>query len=282
MADTTTTPAPRPDPESLASAIASTLSSPPFVQIEGVFNVRDFGANYPVAGSAARVKPLFLFRSGEFSHITERGIAQLRSLGIRKVFDLRVDTEIAKYQTANKAIEGVEIVRAPVLQEGWEPSEIAQRLKEFEENPLDAFLKAYRRVLESGSASLEQVLVHLRDHPDEPCLIHCTAGKDRTGVFAAMILMLLGVRDEDITADYALTEIGMQPVLPMLSQRLQKEAVFRDNWAGTLNMGSSRPRLMQALLDYVRREYGGVEGYLRRYTSLNDEDFRRIRENLLV
>ncbi|KAI0363248.1 hypothetical protein BV20DRAFT_958658 [Pilatotrama ljubarskyi] len=269
MADPTTTPTPPSVPSTLASTIASTLDSPPFVRIEGVFNVRDFGAGHAVAGGgAAKVKPLFLFRSGEFSHITERGIEQLRALGIRKVFDLRVDTEIAKYQTANRAIEGVEMVRAPVLQEGWEPSEIAKRLKEFEDNPHDTFLTIYRHVLEHGNSSLEQVLIHLRDHPDQPCLIHCTAGKDRTGVFAAVVLMLLGVRDEDITADYALTEIGMQPILPMLAQRLQKEAVFRENCAGTLNMGSSRPRLMQALLDFVRREYGGVEGYLTKYIYL--------------
>ncbi|KAH9848933.1 protein-tyrosine phosphatase-like protein [Lenzites betulinus] len=296
MSATESTPPTVPDPD----LVQKTLSSPPFIQIEGVFNVRDFGAGRPVSADATRrIKPLTLFRSGEVAHITERGIEQLRALAIAKVFDLRVDSEIAKNRTATRQIEGVDVVRAPIVQGGWGSDEMASRLKQFEEDPLGAFMRTYTQILECGTSALEKVLLHLRDHADVPCLIHCTGpyisthrlrpsdsfrtgGKDRTGVFAAVILTLLGARDEDIVADYALTEVGMQPVLPMLGARLQKEAVFRDNWAGALRLGSSKPETMQAFLESVRREHGGVEGYLKTHTSLVDEDFERIRQNLLV
>ena len=85
------------------------------------------------------------------------------------------------------------------------------------------------------------------------------AGKDRTGVFAAVILMvrllrhrpssaklnnalnqLLGVPDEQIAADFALTTIGLQPAFPLLAERFMAVPAFRDNWKGTLNLGAAR------------------------------------------
>ena len=113
---------PKMDPE----IVTATLSTSPFVTIEGIFNVRDFGAGYPTS-SGTCVKPLYLFRSGEPSRITPTGIEQLRALGIKKVFDLRADSEIQKYKTATPAIEGVEFVRAPILEEALDPVGMAAR-----------------------------------------------------------------------------------------------------------------------------------------------------------
>ena len=110
-----------------ADIVQSTLSSPPFVTIEGVFNIRDFGAGYPTSQGNARVKPLFLFRSGEPSRITSKGIEQLKTYGIKKVFDLRADVEIKKYDTATPEIEGVESVRSSILEEALDPVGIAEQ-----------------------------------------------------------------------------------------------------------------------------------------------------------
>ena len=95
--------------------------------IEGVFNIRDFGAGYPTSQGNARVKPLFLFRSGEPSRITSKGIEQLKTYGIRIVFDLRADVEIKKYNTATPEIEGVEFVRSSILEEALDPVGIAEQ-----------------------------------------------------------------------------------------------------------------------------------------------------------
>ncbi|EED82325.1 predicted protein [Postia placenta Mad-698-R] len=88
--------------------LAKVLSSAPFVQVEGIINIRDFGG-HSTSGDAA-VKPSYLFRSGEPSRITQKGMEQFQTLGIRKVFDLRADAEIAKYRTPDVKIEGVEFV----------------------------------------------------------------------------------------------------------------------------------------------------------------------------
>ncbi|KAI0748779.1 protein-tyrosine phosphatase-like protein [Daedaleopsis nitida] len=277
--------------------VSQTLSAPPFVTIEGVPNVRDFGAGYTsVLPSAADfkfhseslstgrtyIKPLHLFRSGEPTRISSRGVEQLRALGVSKVFDLRADFEITEYKTATPVIEGVEVVRAPIIVETMGHLEIADRLKEFGENEVEAFVKVYTVILKAAGPTLEKILVHMRDSPDEPWLMHCTAGKDRTGVLAAVILMLLGAEDKVITADYALTTIGMQPLFPLLAARFKNEKAWVENPQGALNLGSSKVECMQAVLNAIRRDYGGAATYVKHYTSLTDEDIARVRKNLLV
>ncbi|KAI0748776.1 protein-tyrosine phosphatase-like protein [Daedaleopsis nitida] len=207
--------------------------------------------------------------------IAATGVEQLRALGIRKIFDLRADVEVAKYgsvASALRAVEGVEVVRAPILDEAMDPVGIAKRLK--------SRLFAGRGA--GVPADEHKLLVHLRDHPDEPCLVHCTAGKDRSGMLAAVILLLLGAREEDVVADYALTTVGLQPMLPLLIARFQKEDVYRDNWQGALNIATAKPRSMEAVIEMLRREYGGVEGYIRQHTALTDDDIARVRANMLV
>ncbi len=126
MADPSYAPDFIPFPSLDPALVKSTLSSPPFVQVEGIFNIRDFGAAYPTA-TGARVKPLHLFRSGEPTRITARGVEQLKALGITTIFDLRADIEIAKYSTATPAIDGVQTVRASILEETLDPVGLAAK-----------------------------------------------------------------------------------------------------------------------------------------------------------
>ena len=118
MADPTDATLPTLDPE----MVKATLSAPPFVTVDGIFNIRDFGAGYASAAApSTRVKPRRLFRAGELSHISPAGVAQLRALGVTTVFDLRAEHEIAKYKSATPAIDGVEFVRTSILEQTLDP-----------------------------------------------------------------------------------------------------------------------------------------------------------------
>ncbi|EEB89246.1 hypothetical protein MPER_12680, partial [Moniliophthora perniciosa FA553] len=168
----------------------------PFVAIQGVINARAVGG---YATSSNIVKPTILYRSGDPSHITEKGIEQLRSLGIRRIFDLRADSEISSYAAATPSIYGVEIVKTPISQEQvFDPVSLAKLMKQFETNELQTFMDIYQSILELGGPAFETILRHLLNKPDEPCLVHCTAGKDRTGLLVALLLMILGVNDQII------------------------------------------------------------------------------------
>lgn len=116
-----------------AELVKTVLSNPPFVEVDGVINFRDFGSlDAPNAssseGARLRVKPGVLFRSGELTKLSASGKETLEKLGVRTVFDLRSDVEIKKYQSATPDIEGVTFVSVPVSErDEYDPMALATR-----------------------------------------------------------------------------------------------------------------------------------------------------------
>ncbi|KAF9266334.1 hypothetical protein L218DRAFT_997113 [Marasmius fiardii PR-910] len=263
------------------SYVQEILSQPPFVTIDGVINVRDLGG-YPSSVPDKITKHGIVFRSAELAGITDRGKEQLKNLGVTKVFDLRSDTEIEKYNSALPSLDGIEVVRAPVFsKEDYSPEMMANRYKLYASGKTEAFMELYSQILDHGGRAFGALLRHIRDRPTEGCLFHCTAGKDRTGVIAAIILKLTGVDNESIAQDYALTRVGREPARTMIMQRLSKEPLFASNNEAALNMFTCRKETMTAFLALLDEKYGGVEQYLKTILELTDEDINIIRNNLL-
>ena len=118
--------------------MGSKITEPPFVQAEGVINLRDAGGQLSHLSSRANhiVKPRYLYRAGEPSRITPKGVIQLRDeLGVRMVFDLRSDVEIKGYGADPLTIEGVGFVKAPASSEAYDPFSLARRLRGFQDDP---------------------------------------------------------------------------------------------------------------------------------------------------
>lgn len=117
------------------AAADEVLKSPPFVTIDGLVNFRDVGNSYGASSSTTSpgqaqlfVKPSYLYRCAEPSHITEKGKEQLKDLGVKKVFDFRSDTEIQKYKMPPMSVDRVEVVRCPVSEhENYDPISLAKK-----------------------------------------------------------------------------------------------------------------------------------------------------------
>ena len=124
------------------------LTEPPFVQAEGVINLRDAGGQRSNLPSYTNhiVKLRYLYRAGEPSRITPKGIVQLRDeLGVRKIFDLRSDVEVKGYKADPLIIEGVGFVQAPVSSAGaYDPVSLALRVKGFKDDPLVVDIHLFR------------------------------------------------------------------------------------------------------------------------------------------
>ncbi|KAF8076680.1 protein-tyrosine phosphatase-like protein [Lyophyllum atratum] len=263
--------------------VSEVLSRPPFVTIDGVINVRDLGS-YPSESSPDKMtRPRFLYRSAELSSITKEGEQQLKALGIAKVFDLRSDTEIQKYDSPQPEIDGVEIIRVPVFQtEDYSPEMMAKRYQLYASGKTEAFMELYSQILDHAGPSFGAIFRHIRDNPTVGCLFHCTAGKDRTGLIAALLLKLAGVDTAAIAEDYALTRVGREPAREKIMARLSKEPLFASNNEAALNMFTCRHETMTAFLALLDDKYGGAEAYLHHYLNLPDDDVRVIRNNILV
>jgi len=258
------------------------LSRPPFVTIDGVMNVRSLGS-YATSTTNTTTRPNFLFRAAEISGITEEGKSQLRDLGVTKVYDLRSDTEIEKYNTPLPVIEGVDVIHVPVFKkEDYSPEMMAQRYQLYASGKVEAFMELYSQILDHGGPAFATILTHVRDRPSEGCLFHCTAGKDRTGIIAAILLSLAGVDDDTISRDYELTRVGREPVRDMIMARLAKEPIFVKDKDAALNMLSSRHETMMAFLQLLRDKYGGAANYIQQYVGLSEGDVQKIRRNLII
>ncbi|THH19929.1 hypothetical protein EW146_g1352 [Bondarzewia mesenterica] len=207
----------------------------------------------------------------------------MRDLGITTVYDLRSDTEIMKYNTPTPSIPGTEILRVPVFEKkDYSPENMARRFQLYASGKTEAFMQLYCEILDAGGPAFGTILRHVRDRPHDGFIFHCTAGKDRTGIVAAILLLLAGVDDDAIAMDYSLTRVGREPVREMVMARLQKEPIFATNREAALNMLSSRHETMLAFLRMFRERYGGAEEYVKKYCRLSDDDIAVIRRHLVV
>ncbi|RXW24710.1 hypothetical protein EST38_g1196 [Candolleomyces aberdarensis] len=239
--------------------VAEILSKPPFITIPGVINVRDLGS-YPSTTHPGKItKPKQLL---PLLRKASSGKTILRDLGVTKVYDLRSDTEIRKYEAPFPKIEGMDVVHIPVFQTAdYSPEMMAKRYQLYASGKTEAFIELYSQILDHGGHSFGAILRHVRDHPNEGCVFHCTAGKDRTGIMAAILLKLAGVEDDIIAQDYALTRVGREPAREMIMARLSKEPLFASNNEAALNMFTCRHETMAAFLKHFDEKYGGVEHY---------------------
>lgn len=176
--------------------------------------------------------------------MTPNGIEALKSHKITTIFDLRSIIEIEKMKTLTPVIEieGVRRVFAPVFQyTDYSPELIAIRHRGYTSTDgAEGFRRVYTDIMEAGAGAYRQIFLHLRDKSDEACLIHCTAGKDRTGVIVALILQLVGVGDEVIAQEYALTELGLVSWKEEIFQHLMKEVGLEVGKEGVERMISAR------------------------------------------
>ena len=220
--------------------------SPPFVQVEGILNFRDLGGYSISSRTDAKllsVRRHLIFRCAEPSKITAAGVQTLRVLGVTTLFDLRSGPELEKQKARAPVvqIDGIRREFAPVFADkDYSPESIALRYKDYASTGTEGFTRAYADILENAPPSYRRVLTHIRDYPEEACVIHCTAGKDRTGVLAALILALAGVDERTIAEEYALTDLGLAPLRPVILQHLLNQPALEGNREGAMNMVSAK------------------------------------------
>jgi protein-tyrosine phosphatase len=229
--------------------------------VPGAVNFRDVGG---LPAGSARTRSGVLFRSGNLAQLDDEGITALRELGIRRIIDLRADDEVTH---APSRIDGltIETLHVPLFL-GSVASFFADDLS------LD---EMYRRLVEDSAAGVVDVVRGII--ADQPVLVHCTVGKDRTGVTVALALAAAGVEAEAVIADYARTE-GLLPewrnarIIEML-RKLHPEAVHLEDLATR-----SPAPVMRELLTSITDRYGSVAGYLREHGMSDDElsELRRV------
>ena len=230
-----------------------------------VFNLRDLGGY--AAADGRTVKWRTLFRGDGVHRLATEAFTEL---GVRTVLDLRTEAEIAERGRADGDHDWHHL---PVLRTIW------QREWFTDEHTVERFLAdRYLVMLDEGAESLATALRLLADLDRVPAVFHCAAGKDRTGVLAALVLSLLGVDEGVIVTDYGLSRLGMDRMVAYVRETYpDRYDTMADQPAAFLQAPEAA---MALFLDDLRSVHGSVEGYASSI-GVDPGDIDRLRANLL-
>ncbi|ODQ64261.1 alpha/beta-hydrolase [Nadsonia fulvescens var. elongata DSM 6958] len=252
---------------------------PRWKEISGIHNFRDLGG-WPIA-NLGFVKPGLIYRCADPQNIQPAGRNAMIQLGIRTIFDLRSDTELAR--SGFREIEGIERFHVPVFRtRDISPEALAQRYQKYFDSK-HGFREVYREILTSGVDSYRAIMASLLKHPGEGVVIHCTAGKDRTGVICALILLFLGVDEDTVAREYELTTIGLRHFKKEFIKSFKaRESALAIDEDGINNMLSSKYESMLQSIKIINEEFGGAYNYFKNQCGFTDEELQTISRNLVV
>lgn len=232
------------------------------ISMKGGYNFRDLGGYRTFDGKT--VKWNTVLRSDDLATLTDDDLELLGNIPLISIVDFRGKGEIEK---APDRIPGSvrEVYFHSINPGNMDPSEIK---KLAESIPMDQLMQQIYVLLVTDPEIIEQYknfFALLQNPNNTPLLFHCSAGKDRTGMAAALFLLALGVEEETVIEDYLLSnQYIFQKYASIIADHPEYEAAF-----------GVKKEFIEASLDLIKKEYGGVENYLR---SVLDVDIEKLRE----
>jgi protein tyrosine/serine phosphatase len=245
-----------------------------WVDLEGAVNVRDLGG-LEVAGGG-RTAPGVLLRSDNLQALTKRDVGRLvDEHGVRVVVDLRTGTEVQLEGPGPLAADGRVDIRHRSLypEAGMRTDVAADGVLPWQDRPLGgdpADSPAVRAYLGYLRDRPDSIVAALRDvaEADAAAIVHCAAGKDRTGVVCALALAAVGVPREAIVVDYVATNERLGPILA----RLRASPTYAADLDGRPDATHGpRPETMTRVLDVLDERHGGAAGWLAQHDFGDDE-----------
>ncbi len=248
----------------------ATLHPDRHLGFQGSFNFRDLGGYATTDGRT--VKWRTLFRADAVHRLPDEELDQLADFGLRTVIDLRTSAEVDEGHLHDPS-RGITHVHLDVLGEVWKPRDLDENADAGE-----VLGDLYVQMLDIGALALSEAFRTLANAENLPAVFHCAAGKDRTGVLAAMVLSTIGVADHVIIADYAISGSNMDQLIERL-KRDRPEALTSMNDQPSAYLAAP-PEAMARLLTHVNGEYGSMTGYVKSI-GVDSDSIDALAESLL-
>jgi len=224
-----------------------------FVPLDGAFNFRDLGGLPTHDGGTTRAG--MMFRSDALHHLVPSDVDQLTDLGMRTIIDLRSAVELDRTGRGPLEETDMQWLHAPLSHGDAAAGRVLPPA--LAEGDLG---RHYVESLAERTETLAEVIGHLASRENLPAVFHCTAGKDRTGMVAALVLSLVGVPDDVIVHDYTLTDDRMVFVM----ERIRASGDFPEPVTPMLErVGRAEAASMETFLAAVRDTHGDAEGWAR-------------------
>jgi protein-tyrosine phosphatase len=260
-----TAPAPAPQPRATTAVATPAGRSLPraadatrLVPLQGALNVRSFGE---LRGANGPIPATSFIRAADLNRLTAADRDALAARGVALDLDLRTAEEASGSSDPLAADSRFRYVRISLL--GSEKLDLA--------NMPDDLGTMYVESLSANQPQFRKVFETIAGQQEGTVLFHCTAGKDRTGMIAAMLLSLAGVPRSEIVHNYTISAHYLEP---MMQQNPQVAEMVRQNPKVAALMGTP-PESIEAFLDALDRRHGGARAYLRAI-GVSDADVRRL------
>ena len=250
---------------------------------EGVDNFRDYGDYATHHG--ARLTRGVLFRSAHHARATEADLRKMAGLGLATIVDLRRKSERDREPSRRPASFNARVIENDIGDVGVAPHMTFVANNELTPESVRGFMiEEYRRIpFEPRHLDLYRRYFQAVAAAEGPVVIHCAAGKDRTGILAALTHHLIGVHTDDILADYLLTNtaIGMDQRIPLMKQAIA-DGIGREptEAAARVAMGVDEAYLAGAIAA-IEGRHGSIDAYLQAVLGVDAAKRAKVEARLL-
>jgi protein-tyrosine phosphatase len=224
------------------------------IRLAGTRNLRDIGG-YP-AGDGRQTRWRTLLRSDALDKLPTGSREALLAIGLRQAIDLRWTSEAESSPSVFRELAGVTYLNLPV--------------RDLSPSPIGGITGSYRRIIDDRGSQLAGVAAALLEPRGLPAIVGCAAGVDRTGLAIAIVLSSIGVADDVVAADYAMSAASYEGD--------GRESGLDDWRSGPITI-DCRPDYMIETLDYLRVRHGGSAAYLAAH-GVSEGGVGRLRELL--
>jgi len=253
--------------------------------MERIYNFRDLGGYHTQNGSFVR-KGL-IYRSGSLDRASDSDLQVLSDLGIRTICDLRTHQEKERWPDRFPRNSHVKALHFPIKVSKHNESGFISQLFSllFGEarklNYAQATEDAYREYVTDFRSEFSQIIKLAAEPSNLPMLIHCAAGKDRTGFACSLLQLLLGLPQETILADYLLTNRYLEQFKVEMLDKLKVFFILGVSKQKFMPLLDARSEYLLAAFDQIHREHGTIEAYFRDALGIRAEERTQLQETLL-
>jgi protein tyrosine/serine phosphatase len=255
----------------------------PFLPTQGIHNLRDYGG-WAVTGGG-RVKTGLLWRSGQHRDASDADLETFQALDIRTIIDLRGVTEREKFPCRRHADFNAKIVAHPGETSNSPPHEGGGgAVVMTAERAFERMIAVYTRMpVNPAMISMFTRYFEALDTRDGGSLVHCFAGKDRTGIAASLLLHVLGVHRDDTIAEFLRTnDAPTKHILENQSLPRMRE-VYADIEEGAIdNLMNVRPEYIDTYFSEVERDHGSLDTYLEQRLGVDEARKARLRDRFVA
>jgi len=273
-------PAQRPIPSELPPAERELHRNLP---LDGASNFRDLGGY--VTSDGRQVKWGVLYRSGELGDLSKADLEYLKRLGLRRVVDFRTveerEAEPDRLPVQNPPIQELWL---PIAVKGATHREIRERIFAggLEKTEMTQLLvQGNRHFVTDDSQVYGDFLRSIADDDHLPTLFHCTAGKDRAGFAAAIVLLSVGVPEREVVRDFMLSNVYNAAWVEHKLWKVRLFSLFRVDPEALRPLLGVEPAYVEAALESMKKEYGSVDNYLREGLGIDEGIRQQLRTTLL-